>query len=256
MVPSPSRGFRTGPRPNTTVRIAAARGGEGATVCSAMLALLVSEHLPTQLAPASPAGLDDLAAVLGCHRTEVGDVPITVTPTLQLVGEHGPADLVVVDEGALQLSAAHPATGLSPNPLGTQRDRHYVVLRGPSYLGLRTLARFYGGSLDGIILLEEAGRDIGPAEVEAVTGLAVVGSVAWDSRLATVIDAGLLPSCLPRMHQVAGLQGLVKCLRQESLPGSNSSSSLDSAFSCSTAATRSARERRRSGLNTGWSTRM
>ncbi|MGH9070633.1 MAG: hypothetical protein ACRDX8_05580 [Acidimicrobiales bacterium] len=220
-------------------------------MCSAILALLVSDHVTTQLAAASPTGLLDLAAILGYHRTNVVDVPFRVTPTLHLGRElASPADVVVVDDGPLQLTAAHPEIGLASNLPRTRRDRCFVVLRGPSYLGLRTLARFCGAGLDGIILLEEAGRAIGPGEVEAVTRLAVVGTLAWDSRLATVIDAGLLPSCLPGLHQVAGLHGLVKNLCQ-SLPGSYSNSSLDPALCFSTTATRSASEPSRSGLNTG-----
>ncbi len=251
MPSSPSRVLCSDPVHVPTVSIAAARGGEGATVCSAMLALLVSEHLTAQLAAASPAGLDDLAAVLGYHRANVVDVPLRVTPTLQLGSElASPADVVVVDEGPLQVPATQPETGLASDLPGTRRDRCYVVLRGPSYLGLRTLARFCGAGLDGIILLEEAGRAIGAGEVEAVTRLAVVGTVAWDSRLATVIDAGLLPSCLSRLHQVAGLHGLAKRLCQESLPGSNSSCWSDSALCPATTATRSPKDAIRSGLNT------
>ena len=72
-----------------------------------------------------------------------------------------------------------------------------VVLRGPCYLGLRSIVAS-GLQADGIVLLVEAGRSLTRRDVGDVCGVPVVAQIPVTANVARTIDAGLLVTRLPR----------------------------------------------------------
>lgn len=78
---------------------------------------------------------------------------------------------------------------------------HYVVLRGPSYVGLATLtAGLRPGLFDGAILVLEEGRALSECDVTDVLGIPVVATVPVEPAIARATDAGLLLSRLHRLQ--------------------------------------------------------
>jgi len=71
-----------------------------------------------------------------------------------------------------------------------------LVLR-PCFLALRraVVAPLRG---NGVVLVDEPGRSLGPGDVEAALGLPVVAVVPWDPAVSRRVDAGLLAAALPR----------------------------------------------------------
>jgi hypothetical protein len=189
----------------------AAKGGSGTTVVTATLAL--SNRAPTllvdlagdlpialglpvpdgpgigewSLSSAPPSRLDSLRVALADgldllprgHRTpvarwrELGDHLATIP------------HVVVVDAG----------TGPPPAELRDQADRVLLVTRA-CYLAVRR-AVDAGEVVDGIVLVEEPGRALGVADLEAALGAPVVARVLLDPAVARAVDAGLLLAKLP-----------------------------------------------------------
>jgi hypothetical protein len=121
-----------------------------------------------------------------------------VTESLDLACYAGHSNCVVEDRGAL-----------SNAPLGgTDAGFQIAVLRGPCYLGLRTLA---GASrkLDGLVLLAEPGRCLGRRDVEDVIGVPVVAEVAVTDRVARTIDAGILVTRFAQLREFLPLSRYV-----------------------------------------------
>ena len=58
-------------------------------------------------------------------------------------------------------------------------------------------------------LVAEKGRSLTARDVSEVTGLPVVATVEVSARVARTIDAGLLPSRITRLHELAQLDTLV-----------------------------------------------
>ena len=73
------------------------------------------------------------------------------------------------------------------------------MLRGPSYVGLATLAAGCGGWFDGTILVLEDGRALTERDVINVLGVPVVATVPVDAAIDRATDAGLL---LARLHRL------------------------------------------------------
>jgi len=71
-----------------------------------------------------------------------------------------------------------------------------LVLR-PCYLALRRAVRAPLRP-SGVILVSEPGRSLGRADVEDVLGVPVRAVVGVDPAVARAVDAGLLPTRLPR----------------------------------------------------------
>lgn len=73
-------------------------------------------------------------------------------------------------------------------------DKNYLVLRGPDYIGLRTLSAYDTAArevFDGIIVVLESGRALGSDDVRTVTNMPVT-TVRWEQSIARAADAGLL----------------------------------------------------------------
>ncbi|MDH3706504.1 MAG: hypothetical protein OES57_10595 [Acidimicrobiia bacterium] len=97
---------------------------------------------------------------------------------------------VVVDAGCVRGDEAWLA------PLLATAASSWLVTR-PCYLALRRL-RDCPVRPDGVVLVNEPGRALTRADVEAVAEAPVVLDVRWDPAVARAVDAGLLASRLPR----------------------------------------------------------
>ncbi|MGO9876780.1 MAG: hypothetical protein ACLPVY_23645 [Acidimicrobiia bacterium] len=120
------------------------------------------------------------------HRTphpaiDVADrLTLTATPT-------GSAEIAVIDAQRL-------------DQLDTQPDGLFLVaLRGPCYLGLRTITTTTAVRADGIVLLGEPGRSLTRSDVSDVCDVPVMAEIAVTANVARTIDAGLL---VTRVHQL------------------------------------------------------
>ncbi len=80
-----------------------------------------------------------------------------------------------------------------------------VVLRGPCYLGLRTITTC-GVRADGIVLLMEPGRSLTRRDVSDVCDVPVIAEIAVTANVARTIDAGLLVSRLHRLPEFNALR--------------------------------------------------
>jgi len=80
-----------------------------------------------------------------------------------------------------------------------------VVLRGPCYLGLRTITTC-GVRADGIVLLMEPGRSLTRRDVADVCDVPVIAEIAVTANVARTIDAGLLVSRFHRLPEFNDLR--------------------------------------------------
>jgi hypothetical protein len=179
--------------PTMTVTVVGARGGHAASTVAAALALFAAEQTPIRL---ETHDLSGAAALLGLPEPDAGS--LAVTPSLTLQHEHPdspqPARVVVHDAGRLGARC---------------RGTTLAVLRGPCYVGLRSLIAEHGGMLHGIVVVAEPGRSLEARDVEDVTGVPVVAVVPASARVARTIDAGLLVTRLPQLREFVPLH---RCL--------------------------------------------
>ncbi|MEW6477657.1 MAG: hypothetical protein AB1679_35880, partial [Actinomycetota bacterium] len=139
-----------------------------------------------------------MAALLGVAPPESDDASVPVAPDLELDRRPGHArDLVVVDAGSRL-----------EGPQSRDGDEHYVVVRGPCYLALRSLVAAQSGAYDGVILVNEPARSLRASDVAEVLGLPVVAEVTQHPAVARSIDAGVLPSRIHRLPALAPLRPL------------------------------------------------
>jgi hypothetical protein len=118
-----------------TITVAGARGGRGASTVAAGVALCVARYAITELVAAER---DTTAALLGLAGTQDARSPIAVADRLPLTATPtGSAEIAVIDAQRL-------------DQLDTQPDGLLlVVLRGPCYLGLRTITTTTAVRADG-----------------------------------------------------------------------------------------------------------
>jgi hypothetical protein len=186
-----------------TITIAGARGGSGTTTIAAATALLLAGHAATELVAAER---DTTAALLGLTGLHDGCAPIKVAEHLTLVSTpFGTAEMAVVDAQRLDQLEARPG-GL-----------FVVVLRGPCYLGLRTMTTC-GVPADGIVLLMEPGRSLTRRDVSDVCDVPVIAEIAVTANVARAMDAGLLVS---RVHRLLEFNGLRRHLNSLVTPHDN-----------------------------------
>jgi hypothetical protein len=177
-----------------TITVVGARGGCGASAISAALALFASRVATTELVVADA---DTAAALLGLGVVQHPSAPIGVADGISLVSSaSGTAQVVVVDAGRLD-DVADTLAGV-----------RLVVLRGPCYLGLRSIVM---GDLrpDGIMLLAEAGRSLTRHDVEDVCGAPVVAQIHVTSNVARTIDAGLFATRAHALSELIPLRNYV-----------------------------------------------
>ncbi len=192
----------------------AAKGGSGTTVTAVALAL--SQNRPTLLVdlagdvplvighPDDATGVFDWLATdtpaerLARLEQRVGDqlalVPAGSAPAepvasrWQVLAQHLRADArhVIVDAG----------TGEPPPEVVHHADAALLVTR-PCYLSV-TRACALQARPTGVVLIDEPGRALGPADVESSLGVPVVATLLLDPRIARAVDAGLGTARLPR----------------------------------------------------------
>ncbi|HYD08677.1 MAG TPA: hypothetical protein VEA78_01135 [Acidimicrobiales bacterium] len=200
-----------------------AKGGSGTTVVAVALATVLARAHPEVLL-VDLAG--DVPTVLGVPEPEglgVGDwldagegVPVDALRRLELPGPAGvrvlPRGTIAVDDRRGEVLAALLASEHRPvvvdcgsMPVGARlalaasASTSLLVLR-PCYLALRRAAAF-GLRPSGVVLLDEPGRAIDAADVEAMLGVPVRALVPVDSSIAASVDAGTFVQRLPRRFE-------------------------------------------------------
>jgi hypothetical protein len=197
--------------PLTDVTVfAGAKGGQGTTTVAAAVALasaadgvatvlvdLAGDVAPTlglpdvDPAPDLAAALHDAMSVgvgLRVVRLTADSIDTTVLDGLRSLADAG--DRIVIDAG-------DPATAAQFDPVATFR----VLVTRPCYLALRRAATI-GWPFDMVVLVDEPGRCLGGADVEAVLGRPVT-VVPHDPTIARTVDAGLLGSRIPHLLATA-----------------------------------------------------
>lgn len=186
------------PHTARSILVTGARGGQGTTTVAAALALHAAGVGEAVLKAAPQQGA---AAILGHPAIDRGEsVAVTSHLTLATPPATVAADTVVIDGGL------HDGAG---EWLSEEQGERYVVLRGPCYVALATLVGSSARRPNGIILVAEDGRSLSARDVAEVTGLPVVATVDATPRVARTIDAGLLPSRVTRLRELAQLRTLV-----------------------------------------------
>jgi hypothetical protein len=92
---------------------------------------------------------------------------------------------VIVDAG----------TGRPPDALVAAADESLLVIR-PCYLALNRAIEL-AARPTGIVVVEEPGRSVRAADIEASLGAPIVATVLLDPAIARAVDSGLLVSRLP-----------------------------------------------------------
>ena len=123
-----------------------------------------------------PPQLGDLAALLA--------VPTPTDRALDLNAITASVPAPALPPYAVIDGGTDPGLGLSPS-------QRYLVVR-PCYLALRRATETGVAGTHGVVLVVEAQRSLGQADVEDVTGLAVVATMDVTSTVARYIDAGLI----------------------------------------------------------------
>lgn len=210
-----------------------AKGGVGTTVVAACLALGparptvlidVDGDLPLVLGVPEPSGqgLGDWFESAASARA-ILDLAIDLDPTTRLVPRgHRPIDRQAGRWGELGrwLAASEiefvADTGVGDPPsdllasgdssedkaLGADADRpapwrrRSLLVTRPCYLAL-THANRMRTRVDGVVLIDEPGRGLGPADVETSIGAPIVLRMPLDPAVARAVDSGLLSAGLP-----------------------------------------------------------
>ncbi len=175
------------------------RGGHGATTVALAAAATLASRGPTRLAAHDRRAL--CAAVGIAHD----GLPIPLADGLELADG---LDGDVYDAGTLEAY-------LDEDPFPTfRRDAtseplRIAVLRGPDYLGVRTLCGHPDAQLDGLIVVNEPGRALDARDVEHVSGRPVVATVDYTPVVARTIDAGLFMHRLDRLREFGQLRSWI-----------------------------------------------
>lgn len=203
----------------------AAKGGSGTSVTAAALALATEPPsvlvdfagaLPWVLGigePDVPGLLDWLGSDAGADRLEALEIPLGEGRSFIHRGKPSTTPVVRWQKAAAHWSrGARPIivdAGTTPPPalVDVPHARRLLVTRA-CYLSIRSAARSAIG-IDGVILLEEPGRSLGPPDIETALGAPVLCQLLVDPAVARAVDAGLLASRVPR--------ALSKQLRQLSI---------------------------------------
>jgi len=156
------------------------RGGHGTTTVALATAVTLAARVPARIAAHEPTTLLTPAGIAA------DGLPLDLADQLELATDRADSD--VIDAGSLD----HYDGDVSPE--GRLR---VGVLRGPDYLGPRTLCDHPEASVDGLVVVSEPGRALDARDVEAVSGIPVVAVVDHSPAVARAIDAGLF------VHRVA-----------------------------------------------------
>ncbi len=192
--------------------ISSTKGGAGATVTAAALALSRAAHhgkalLIDMCGDARPAlGMPDTDSP-GLNDW-LGEAHTTGADGLLALGEEATGQLLVIHPGARFVQGAPRWTDFTAAlagfdfPVVIDAGTHFVPdeLRGavrdtllvtrPCYLALRRAVRAPRPS--GVVLVRDEGRALTDRDVENVIGVPVVATLAVDASVARAVDAGVL----------------------------------------------------------------
>ncbi|HEY5664515.1 MAG TPA: hypothetical protein VIS05_10820 [Ilumatobacter sp.] len=190
----------------------AAKGGSGTTVVAAALALSATEPTllvdldgdqPAVLGSAPPDGpgvRDWVRSDAGPSRIAALEVDVAPHVRLLPAGRPGPGEPGRWSELARWLQRQQrpvviDAGGHPPAEVFEAADRRWLVTRA-CYLALRA-AVAQPLRPTGVVLVDEPGRALDRADVEACLGAPVVATTLCDPAIARAVDAGLLAARLP-----------------------------------------------------------
>ena len=188
------------------------RGGHGATTVALAAAVTLAARGPTRISTSDRRGL---CALVGIAHD---GLPIPIAEHLDLaLGEH---EGDVIDCGTLeQYFDEEPFDDeVAAHRQGPSAGLRIGVLRGPDYLGLRTLCEHAEDALDGLVVISEPGRALEPRDVEHVSGRPVLAVVDHTPVVARTIDAGLLVHRLGRLREFAQLRTWITQAAAEEAP--------------------------------------
>lgn len=171
-----------------TISFTGARGGSGTTTIATTFAL----HYATQLVGCT----SDIAHVTGTQPGEPLNAGLVVNPTVE--DRDG---LTVIDAGTIR----HPREYIP-----AANHRSYLVVRGPSYEGLRTFTETEL-HFDAAIVLHEPWRALGMKDAQTALNMPIEAVVDHDPSISRLVDAGLMitrikptPIKYPRPHAMKG----------------------------------------------------
>ncbi len=188
------------------------RGGHGTTTVALAAAVTLATRGPTRVFAHDRRAL---CAIVGIAHD---GLPIPLAEHLDLAPEEHDGD--VVDAGTLERYFDEEPFDdeLAQRRQSTSAGLRIGVLRGPDYLGLRTLCEHAEAHLDGLVVLSEPGRALDARDVEHVSGRPVVAVVDHSPVVARTIDAGLLVQRLDRLREFAQLRTWITQIATEEAP--------------------------------------
>ena len=208
------------------ITIHTAKAGQGATVTAAALATLRATAGQRTLLIDAATG--DLPAVLGIPEPDRPGLAEYLTdlnlPSLDTIAVHvaerldllhagigvgmGPLDLSLIPGGCDRYDTVIIDAGTRPVS-GCNADATLLVTR-PCYLAIRRAINA-ANAATGVVLINEPGRSLSAADIEAVLGRRVVATIPYDPAIARAVDAGLLATRLPTIL-ARGLRHVVPSL--------------------------------------------
>lgn len=195
-----------------TIEFIGIRGGHGTTTVALAAAATLAARGPTRIATHDRRAL---CAMVGIAHD---GLPMPLADHLDLAS--GEYDGDVIDAGTLEQY-------LDEDPFDdefAERRQSAIavlrigVLRGPDYLGLRTLCEHQEAQLDGLVVVSEAGRALDARDVARVSGRPVVAVVNHTPGVARTIDAGLLMSRFARLREFTELRTWLTQIATEEAP--------------------------------------
>jgi hypothetical protein len=187
-----------------TVRFIGAGGGVGTTTAALAYGRLAAEAAgrSSSVVVASDdwdglaglAGLDSTGAGASSGAIELGGGLVLGDAGRRGWGRRA-IELLVIDGGSVR----HPGAAELLDGLTV------LVLRGPSFGGLRAALRWMGegGAPAGVVLVAEPGRSLGEGEAVSVLGVPVLVRVELDAAVARCGDAGVM--CAPVSRSLRSL---------------------------------------------------
>ncbi len=189
------------------------RGGHGTTT----VALAAAGTLATTRGPTVMSTHDRraLCAIVGIAHD---GLPIPIAEHLDLAPDNHLGG--VIDAGTLERYLDDEAFDdeLAQRRHSAAAALRIGVLRGPDYLGLRTLCEHAEAPLDGLVVVSEPGRALDARDAEHVSGRPVVAVVDHTPVVARTIDAGLLVQRLGRLREFAQLRTWITQIVVEEAP--------------------------------------
>jgi len=212
------------------------KGGSGTSVTAAACAIHAARNGPARLVDLrgdQPAILglgtdpetgvaDWLAAGPAAPTDALDRLAVEVVPGLVLVprgrsssvlapadaAESGAALAVALRDGALTIVDAGVPDTPAARALVEVADASLLVVR-ECYLALRrAAAASLTARASGLVVVQEPGRSLGPADVAQVLGRPVTARIPYRMAVARAVDAGVLPNRLPEPLSRASAQVL------------------------------------------------